>query len=150
MKFMDKPLMQKNSDSSSTFPSNNNSGLNPGGELANGTTANASNSENSITASSVKKNVSAAGSALHKGIDKVAEPARSTVDRISSVAHEAVDKLAESANNAAERFSGQTRFVSEAPNRALDFSRSWAQEKPLEAIGAALALGFILGRLTAR
>ena len=147
---MDKPITPKNSDFGSISSPNNNSGLNPGGELASGMTANSLNSENTIAASSVKKNVSAAGSALHKGINKVVEPARNTVDRISSVAHEAVDKLTESANDAAERFSEQTRYVSEAPSRALGFSRSWVQDKPLEAIGAALALGFILGRLTAR
>ena len=147
---MDKPIMQKNSDFNSISSSNDNSGLNPGGESPTNLSANILNSENTPPASSVQKNVNAAGSALHKGIEKVAEPARNTVNRISSVAHEAVDKLTESANDAAERFSGQTRYVSEAPNRALDFSRSWVQDKPLEAIGAALALGFILGRLTAR
>lgn len=147
---MGQPITQKNLNTDPVASSNNNSGLNPGGDSTTDVTANVTQPDHAAIASSVKKNVNAAGAALHKGIDKVTDPARSTVERISSVAHEAVDKLAESATGAAERFSGQTRFVSEAPNRALNFSRSWVQDKPLEAIGAALALGFILGRLTGR
>ena len=94
--------------------------------------------------------VEAAGAALHTSINKVAGPAHSTVERLSSAAHETVDKLASSATHVADRFSDQTRRVTEAPARAIDFSKSWVQDKPLEAVGVALAIGFILGRLTAR
>jgi ElaB/YqjD/DUF883 family membrane-anchored ribosome-binding protein len=98
----------------------------------------------------IQRSVESAGAALHSGIDKVAEPARSAVERASSAAHQGVDKLAGSASHVADRFADQTRLVSEAPGRVLEASKSWVQEKPLEAVGAALALGFILGRLTAR
>jgi ElaB/YqjD/DUF883 family membrane-anchored ribosome-binding protein len=91
-----------------------------------------------------------AGASLHTAIDKAARPLHSTVDRVSTAAHETVDKLASSASQVADRFSDQTRRVTEAPSRAVDFSKSWVQERPLEAVGAALALGFILGRLTSR
>ena len=99
---------------------------------------------------SVQRGVDSAGAALHSTIDHVADPARNTVDRVSSAAHETVDKLASEASHVADRFSDQARWVSEAPHRALDCSKSWVQERPLEAVGAALALGFIVGRLTAR
>ncbi len=98
----------------------------------------------------IQRGVETAGAALHSGIDKVADPARSVVERASSAAHQGVDKLASGASHVADRFADQTRLVSEAPGRALEASKSWVQEKPLEAVGAALALGFILGRLTAR
>ena len=94
--------------------------------------------------------VDAAGAALHTTIEKIARPAHGTVDRMSNAAHETVDKLASSVNHVADRFSDQTRFVTEAPSRAIEFSKSWVQDKPLEAVGAALAIGFILGRLTSR
>lgn len=102
------------------------------------------------TGNPIQRGVDSAGAALHSTIDKVAEPARHTVDRVSGAAHETVDKLASNASQAAEQFSDQARWVSEAPGRALDCSKSWIQERPLEAVGAALALGFIIGRLTAR
>ncbi|CAM3595808.1 glycine zipper domain-containing protein [Polaromonas hydrogenivorans] len=98
----------------------------------------------------VQRSVESAGSALHSTIDKVADPARNTVNRASTAAHETVDKLACGAAHVADRFSEQAAWVAEAPSRAIDCSKSWVQEKPLEAVGAALALGFIIGRLTAR
>ncbi|MES2412195.1 MAG: hypothetical protein V4614_00235 [Pseudomonadota bacterium] len=98
----------------------------------------------------VQRKVDAAGSALHTGIDKVADPARLAVDRLTSGAHETVDRLASTANNTADRFADQTRRVTEAPSRALETSKSWVQERPLEAVAAALAFGFVFGRLTAR
>ena len=98
----------------------------------------------------IQRGVESAGAALHSSIDKVADPARSAVDRASLAAHEGVDKLAGTASGVAGRFADQTRRISEAPAHALEVSKSWVQEKPLEAVGAALAIGFILGRLTAR
>ena len=104
----------------------------------------------STSGNPIQRGVESAGAALHSGIDKVADPARSAVDRASSAAHQGVDKLAGTASSVADRFADQTRRISEAPAHALDASKSWVQERPLEAVGAALAIGFILGRLTAR
>ena len=101
-------------------------------------------------AGAVQRGVESAGDALHSGIDKVVDPARQAIDSMSNTAHEAVDKLATSAGQTASRFADQTRRLTEAPAKAFEVSKSWVQEKPLEAVGAALALGFILGRLTAR
>ncbi len=98
----------------------------------------------------LQRGVDSAGVSLHDTIEKVADPARAAVDRVSTVAHQTVDKLAMGATRAADRWSDQTRWAMEAPTRALDTSRSWVQDKPLEAVGIALALGFVLGRLTGR
>jgi len=109
-----------------------------------------SGSDANPDANAVQRGVDSTGSALHSTIDKVSEPVRQGVERASTVAHEAVDKLASGASHVADRFSEKAAWVSEAPSRALDCSKSWVQDKPLEAIGVALALGFIMGRLTAR
>lgn len=98
----------------------------------------------------VLRGVETTGTALHTGIDKVADPARNAIDKVSSVAHEKVDRLTDSAMGVADRFADQTRRVQQAPARAVDYSKSYVQERPLQAVGAALALGFIIGRLTAR
>lgn len=100
--------------------------------------------------SAVHRGVDSAGAALHSGIDKVADPARQAVERLSTAAHGTVDRLASSATETADHFSDQTRRVTEAPERALACSKSWIQDRPLEAVGAALALGFLVGRLTGR
>jgi ElaB/YqjD/DUF883 family membrane-anchored ribosome-binding protein len=117
-------------------------GMNPGSNSASATSP--------APSSGLAGSVESAGASLHSSIDKAARPLHSTVDRVSTAAHETVDKLASSASHVADRFSDQTRRVTEAPSRAVDFSKSWVQERPLEAVGAALALGFILGRLTSR
>ncbi len=101
-------------------------------------------------ASAVQRGVESTGDALHSGIDKVANPARHALDSMSSSAHSAVDSLASSASYTATRLADQTRRITEAPARAVDYSKSTISDRPLEAVGIALAVGFLLGRLTAR
>ena len=101
------------------------------------------------SANVIHRGVDSAGSALHSTIDMVVDPARSTVDRVSTAAHQTVDKIAGQAASVADRFSDQTRWVAQAPNQAVESAKSWIQERPLEAVGMALAIGYIWGRLTA-
>lgn len=101
-------------------------------------------------ASALQRGVESTGDALHHGIDKVADPARHAIDSMSSSAHSAVDALASSASHTATRFADQTRRLTDAPAEAVNYSKSMIQDRPLEAVGIALALGFIFGRLTAR
>ncbi|MEO6017591.1 MAG: hypothetical protein ABIP46_10060 [Polaromonas sp.] len=108
------------------------------------------NPANGASSNPVQRGVESAGAALHSTIDKMADPARNTVDRVSTAAHQTVDKLASNATHVADRFSDQTRRVTEAPGRLLDQSKAWVVDRPLEAVGAALAIGFIVGRLTSR
>lgn len=89
------------------------------------------------SSNAASRGADAAGSAVHSSIDKVADPARQAVDRMTSVAHDTVEKVA----SAASRYS-------EVPAKAFETSKSWVQDKPLQAVGTALAIGFILGRLT--
>ena len=109
-----------------------------------------SNTDHDSSTNAVHKGVDSAGAVLHSGIDKVSEPVRAAVDRLSTSAHSTVDKIASSATDTADRFLDQTRRVTEAPSQALTYSKSWVQDNPLEAVAAALALGFILGRMTGR
>lgn len=125
-------------DNNSASPSSGTSGTSGFGRTS-------AHNDNAVT-----RGVDSAGAALHSSIDHVADPARDAVDNLSSAAHSTVDKLAGAANSTADRFSEQTRRITEAPSRAIECSKSWIQDKPLEAVGAALALGFILGRLTSR
>ena len=104
----------------------------------------------STSNNAVHRGVDSAGSALHQGIDKVAGPARSTVESLSASAHQTVDSLASGASQVADRFADETRKISEAPGKALTYSKTCIQDRPLEAVGIALAIGFVLGRLTAR
>ena len=102
------------------------------------------------TANAAHRGVDSAGAALHSGIDKMSEPACQIVDRLSTAAHGTVEKMADSVADAAERFSDKARCVTDAPSKALACSKSWIEDRPLQAVGAALAFGFLVGRLTGR
>lgn len=95
----------------------------------------------------LQSGVETATAALHNTIDKVTDPTLSSVNRLASAAHQTVDKLANSAGQVADKFADEARRVRQAPAQAVDYSKSWVQERPLEAVGAALAIGFLLGRL---
>ena len=97
----------------------------------------------------LKRGVESAGTALHSSIDKMVDPAIDTVAFATNAAHDAVNRLSNGATQVADRVSEQAARVSEASGRAVESSKSWIQDKPLEAVGMALALGFIIGRLTA-
>ncbi len=101
-------------------------------------------------ASALQRGLESTGNALHSGIDKMANPARRVVDGMSSSAHSAVDALASSASHTASRFADQTRRLTEAPSKAVKRSKSMIQDRPFQAIGLALAAGFVIGRLTSR
>lgn len=89
------------------------------------------------------------GDTLHDTIDKVAEPARSAVNRVSSSAHEGVDKMASTVQAAAGKVDQQARRVREIPHQAADHARDYVRNRPLQAMGAAFAIGWLLGRLGA-
>jgi ElaB/YqjD/DUF883 family membrane-anchored ribosome-binding protein len=116
-------------ENSSTSPGNQHSGPNDSGAL--------------------KRGVESAGSALHSSIDKMVDPALDAVGLVTGVAHDAVNRLSSGATHVADRVSENATRLSDASGRAVESSKSWIQDKPLEAVGMALALGFIIGRLTA-
>ena len=100
--------------------------------------------------SALLRGVSQAGSTLHETIDKVVEPARSTVDRAAAVAHHTVDQLASGASSVAGKVADQTHRLTDAPLQAVDYSKAYIKDHPLQAVGAALLVGLLVGRLTAR
>ena len=91
--------------------------------------------------------IDSASAAVHETISKVTDPAISSVTKLADAAHQTVDKVASSVNQVADRFATDARRVKAAPSEALEFSKSWVQDKPLEAVSAALAIGFLIGRL---
>lgn len=102
------------------------------------------------SSNSVKTRSGSAGEMLQNGVNKATDPAHGAVDRLSTVAHDTVDKVASTASQAAGKLSQQTQRLSEGSAKAYEMTQDWVKEKPMGAVGAALAIGFILGRLTGR
>jgi ElaB/YqjD/DUF883 family membrane-anchored ribosome-binding protein len=72
------------------------------------------------------------------------------VDRLSQSAHDAVDKAASVASSYAERFSSKGDELMQMQEDWIDSARDYVREKPLQALGIALATGYLLHMLTRR
>ena len=92
-------------------------------------------------------------------IDPAAAAERDVMRRVVQGAHEAVDRIADKAIPAVERLRGSYNDAAESikqkADQAVDLKDEWTEslrtavrEHPLTAIGAALALGVLLAKLT--
>jgi len=83
----------------------------------------------------------------------MAETKRSTetnVDRLSQSAHEAVDKAASVASSYAEQFSTKGEQLMQMQEDWMTTARDYVRENPLQALGIALAAGYLLHMITRR
>ncbi len=83
----------------------------------------------------------------------MAETKRSTesnVDRLSQSAHDAVDKAASMASSYAERFSTKGEELMQMQEDWVSTARDYVRENPLQALGIAVAAGYLLHMITRR
>ena len=71
-----------------------------------------------------------------------------TVERLSQSAHQAVDKAASVAGSYAERFSEKGEELMQLQEDWLDTARDYVKEHPFQAIGMAIAAGYLLSIIT--
>ncbi len=76
--------------------------------------------------------------------------AETNVDRLSQSAHDAVDKAASVASTYAERFSSKGDELMQMQEDWMESARDYVREKPLQALGIALAAGYLLHMITRR
>jgi ElaB/YqjD/DUF883 family membrane-anchored ribosome-binding protein len=74
----------------------------------------------------------------------------SNVDRLSQSAHEAVDKAASMASSYAERFSTKGEELRQMQEDWVSTARDYVRENPLQALGIAVAAGYLLHMITRR
>ena len=97
-------------------------------------------------------------SAGNPAIDSVAEQARSAVDRVADRAtgavntvkasiHDTVSTVAEHANAASQWASESVDAAKKAPNDLLDAGADYIRARPYAAVAAALAVGYLIGKL---
>ena len=91
-------------------------------------------------------------------ITKVAEQARAATDRVAEKAAGAItsarDSVRDSVDSVAERAEAASRWASQrvdavkkGPNDLLDAGAEYIRARPYAAVGLALALGYLVGRL---
>jgi ElaB/YqjD/DUF883 family membrane-anchored ribosome-binding protein len=69
------------------------------------------------------------------------------VDRLSQSAHQAVDKAAAMASQYAERFSDKGEELMQMHEDWMQTARDYIRERPFQAMGMALAAGYLLSIL---
>jgi ElaB/YqjD/DUF883 family membrane-anchored ribosome-binding protein len=74
----------------------------------------------------------------------------SNIDRMSQSAHQAVDKAASMASSYAERLGAKGEQLMEMQEDWIGTAREYVREKPLQALGIALAAGYLLHMITRR
>ncbi|WP_326533946.1 hypothetical protein [Pseudorhodoferax sp.] len=97
----------------------------------------------------LQRGVQQVGDNLHSTIDRVAQPVHGAVERASASAHQAVDRLASGVADAAQRVDERLDQARATPNHAVACAREYVAARPLKAVAAALALGWLLGRIGA-
>ena len=93
------------------------------------------------------RTVDHANAGAHDVMEKVSGAARPAVNRIASGAHQAVDKIASAAGHAAETLGAKGTQLRNAQVRAMEQCRGYVRDKPVTALGIAIAAGFLLSRL---
>lgn len=79
--------------------------------------------------------------------DRVAAKATDTIASAKSVVTETVDTIAERTHAATDWASHKYDAVSEAPSALVESGANYIKARPYTAIGIAVAVGYILGRL---
>lgn len=69
------------------------------------------------------------------------------VDRLAQSAHDAVDRAASAASSVYDRVSDKGEELMQMPEDWLDAARDYVRERPLQAIGMAVAAGYLLSVL---
>ena len=72
------------------------------------------------------------------------------IERMSQSAHEAIDKATSVASDYAGRMSAKGEEWMAMPQDWMEAARDYVREKPLQALGIALAAGYLLHLITGR
>lgn len=70
-----------------------------------------------------------------------------TINRIAGSAHQAVDRIAQGADSALQSLRGTSEAWKGTGDHSLERFQEYVRERPLAALGAAAAAGFLLARL---
>jgi ElaB/YqjD/DUF883 family membrane-anchored ribosome-binding protein len=100
-----------------------------------------------LTSSTVERKASQAHNAVDAAAAKATEKAAPAIDRVARAAHDTVDKVAQAAAPAADWLNQSAAQLRQQQEQLVDGSRSYIRERPLVAIGVALAAGYLVGRL---
>ena len=72
------------------------------------------------------------------------------IDSMSQTAHDTIDRAAQAASSAYERVASKGEEFMQMHEDWIDAAREYVREKPLQALGIAVAAGYLLHMITRR
>ena len=96
-------------------------------------------------ASGSKVAVDKGAASAHQTVDKIAAAAGPAINRLAGSAHQTVDKVASAAVPAAEWLENSVHKLNDSGKRLLDDGKQCVRDNPLAAVGAAVAVGVLIG-----
>ena len=103
-----------------------------------------------LTSNPMERKTSQAHQAIDTAAAKAAERVAPTIDRVAQAAHQTVDKVAQAAGPAADWISQNAEQLRKHQEQLIEGARSYVRDRPLVAVGVAIAAGYLIGRLAAR
>jgi len=100
-----------------------------------------------ISSNNVERKANQAHLAVDTAAAKANEKAGPAIDRAAQAAHQTVDKVAQAAAPAADWISQNADQLKQQQEMLVDGCRSYVRDRPLVAVGIALAAGYLIGRL---
>lgn len=100
-----------------------------------------------LSSSSVDRKADQAHLAVDTAATKLSEKAAPAIDRAAQAAHQTVDKVAQAAAPAADWINQNAEQLRQQQEMLLDSCRTYVRDRPLAALGIALAAGYLVGRL---
>jgi ElaB/YqjD/DUF883 family membrane-anchored ribosome-binding protein len=80
-------------------------------------------------------------------VDAAQASTSDTINRIAGSAHQAVDRIAQGADSTLQSLRGSSSQWKDVSGQSFENVQAYVREKPLTALGLALAAGFLLSRL---
>ena len=100
-----------------------------------------------LSSNSIERKTSQAHLAVDSAAAKATEKAAPAIDRAAQAAHQTIDKVAQAAAPAADWVNQNAEQLKQQQEALLEGCRSYVRDRPLVAVGVAVAAGYLIGRL---
>ena len=100
-----------------------------------------------LSSNSIERKTNQAHLAVDSAAAKATENAAPAIDRAAQAAHQTIDKVAQAAAPAADWVNQNAEQLKQQQEALLEGCRSYVRDRPLVAVGVAIAAGYLIGRL---
>jgi ElaB/YqjD/DUF883 family membrane-anchored ribosome-binding protein len=105
---------------------------------------------NTTTAASGTHTVESAADQAHRIVDRAREKAAPVVERASTAAHRTIDTVANATTPAAEWITVNRKQLASKSTELADACTNQVRARPFVSVAAALAIGYLIGKLMQR